>query len=318
MNDPYAHLTPRQAAVRRYFTPTPAFPRVIGSSLVTVLGLILLLAATASAFYAVAGLVVMFLGARKWVPRVYRYYQYKKLAEPKPTDAQMDLWLAEAFDPARSEGFKRLDIVRDQMIDPGAPPLLVVGFPQAVSYRLARGRDGLVRCDKYDILVVYLTNWHLCTYQCILDMETGAFVSDETREFHYRDVLSVATSSDRVALPLPIDHSKPAGAAPANGTTTAPAVQNPVIESTTQMMFRLRVASDEIKVLVRLFDYAVRDEDQAVAFALKQSRGRLRDYTRLHDEKGLGAFNDLHQAREQERAASPWPGDSAGWPGATN
>ncbi len=31
-------------------------------------------------------------------------------------------------------------------------------------------------------------------------METGAFISDETREFHYRDVLSVATSSDRIVL----------------------------------------------------------------------------------------------------------------------
>src|SRR5579871_2310796 len=162
MKDPYAHLTARQAAVRRYFTPTPAFPRVILPSLVTVVGLILLLTAAASAFYAVAGIVLVFLGARKWVPRIYRYYQYKKFAEPKPTDAQMDQWLAEAFDPARAEGFKRLDIVRDQVIDPGTPPLLVVGFPQAVSYRLARGLDGLVRSDKYDILVVYLTNWHLC------------------------------------------------------------------------------------------------------------------------------------------------------------
>jgi hypothetical protein len=311
MKDPYAHLTAREAAVRRYFTPTPAFPRVIVSSVVTVVGFILLLTAAASAFYAIAGLVLIFLGARKCVPRIYRYYRDKKFAEPKPTDAQMDLWLAEAFDPARSEGFKRLDIVRDQVIDPGTPPMIVVGFPQAVSYRLARGRDGLVRCDKYDILVVYLTNWHLCTYQCILDMETGAFISDETREFHYRDVLSVATSSDRVVLSLPVDHSKPAGLAPAGGT----ADDKPVLESTTSMMFRLRVASDEINVQVRLFGYAVKDEDQAVDLALKQIRGRLRDYTMLHDEKGLGAFDDLHQARQ--RADRPWPGNSPGWPSAT-
>jgi hypothetical protein len=312
MKDPYAHLTAREAAVRRYFTPTPAFPRVIVSSVVTVIGFILLLSAAASAFYAIAGLVVIFLGARKCVPRIYRYYRDKKFAEPKPTDAQMDLWLAEAFDPARAEGFKRLDIMRDQVIDPGTPPLLVVGFPQAVSYRLARGRDGLVRCDKYDILVVYLTNWHLCTYQCILDMETGAFISDRTHEFHYRDVLSVATSSDRLVLPLPVDHSKPVGLAPAGGT----AVETPVLESTTSMMFRLRVASDEIKVQVRLFDYAVKGEDQAVDLALKQIRGRLRDYTRLHDEKGLGAFDDLHQARQ--RADRPWPGNAPGWPGTKN
>ncbi len=315
MKDPYAHLTARQAAVRRYFTPTPTFPRVILSSLVTVVGLLLLVSAAASAFLAIVGVVVTFLGARKCVPRIYRYYQDKKLAEPKPSDTQMDLWLAEAFDPARSEGFKRLDIVRDQLIDPETPPLLVVGFPQGeVSYRLARGRDGLVRCDKYDVLVVYLTNWHLCTYQCILEMETGAFISDETREFHYRDVLSVATSSDRVVIPLPVDHSKPSGQAVGGGTNTGQADEKPALESTTSMTFRLRVASDEINVLVRLFDYAIKDEDKSLDFALKQIRGRLRDYTRLHDEKGLGAFDDLHQARQ--RPERPWPGDSEGWSGA--
>jgi hypothetical protein len=314
MKDPYAHLTAREAAVRRYFTPTPPFPRVILSSVVTLVGFILLLSAAASAFLAIAGVIVIILGARKCVPRISRYYRDKKFAEPKPTDAQMDLWLAEALDPARSEGFKRLDIVQDQVIDPGTPPLLVVGFPQAASYRLARGRDGLVRSDKYDILVVYLTNWHLCTYQCILDMETGAFISDETREFHYRDVLSVATSSDRIVLSLPVDHSKPVGLAPASGTAAGQPNNKPTVESTTRMMFRLRVASDEIKVLVRLFGYAIADEDQAVDFALKQIRGRLRDYTRLHDEKGLGAFDDLHRARQQ--ADGPRPGNPTRWPSA--
>src|SRR5271165_1615296 len=315
MKDPYAHLTARQAAVRRYFTPTPPFPRVIVSSLVTLFGLVLLLSAAASAFYAIAGVVVIFLGARKCVPRIYGYYRDKKFAEPKPADTQMDLWLAEAFDPARSEGFKRLDIVRGDLIDPETPPMVVVGFPQAADYRLARGRDGRVRCDKYDILVVYLTNWHLCTFQCIFDMETGAFISDQTREFTYRDVQSVATSSDRIVLPLPVDHSKPAGLAPGGGTAAGEAGAKPALEATTSMMFRLRVASDEIRVLVRLFDYAVKDEDRDVDLALKQIRGRLRDYTRLHDEKGVSAFGDLHQARQ--RAERPWPADTPGWPGAT-
>ena len=314
MKDPYAHLTAREAAVRRYFTPARPFPRVIVSSLVTVFGLILLLAAAASAFYAVVGVVVIFLGARKCVRAFTATTGIRRFAEPKPTDTQIDLWLAEAFDPARSEGFKRLDIVRDQLIDPETPPMVVVGFPQVASHRLARGRDGRVRCDKYDILVVYLTKWHLCTFQCILDMETGAFISDGTREFTYRDVLSVATSSDRIVLPLPVDHSKPTGLAAAGGTAAGQADAKPALESTTSMTFRLRVASDEIKVLVRLFDYAIKDEDKDIDLALKQIRGRLRDYTRLHDEKGLGAFDDLHQARQ--RADRPWPADSPGWPDA--
>ena len=30
MKDPYEGLTPRQASVRRYFVPTPAFPNIVG------------------------------------------------------------------------------------------------------------------------------------------------------------------------------------------------------------------------------------------------------------------------------------------------
>lgn len=161
-----------------------------------------------------------------------------------------------------------------------------------------------------------MTNWHLCTYQCMLDMETGAFISDETREFHYRDVLSVATSSDRLVMSLPVDHSKRGSSLLDSGKDSGQA--NLAVESTTSMLFRLRVASDEIQVLVRLFDFATSGEERDIDQALKQIRGRLRDYTRLHDEKGIGAFDDLHASRQ--RPGRPWPGEASagenlsGWP----
>jgi hypothetical protein len=304
VKDPYLRLTPRQASVRRYFTPTPNFPNIKGPVILAAIVVLVIIMAQALPI-TIAGLAIIGYAAKKAVPRVLRYNELRARAEPKPSDPQMDQWLTEAFQPAIDQGFKRLDLGPENLIDPSRPPLLVVGFPRnpGPAHRLARGRDGHVRSNYYDILVVYMTDWHLSTFQCMLEMETGDFISDQTREFHYRDVLSVATSSDRLVIQLPIDHSRPQRAGDGDGKT--PANESLKVEATTSQMFRLRVASDEIQVLVRLFDFAINGEDRDIDLALRQIRGRLRDYTKLH-EPDKGAFDDLHQARQ--RSGRAWPG----------
>lgn len=297
MRDPHQGLTARQASVRRYFTPPPDFPRIVKPAIAAVIGLFFILAGLGgSAPIAVVGLIVVAVAAIKATPRIIRYNELRARSEPKPSDHQMDQWLADAFGPMIEAGFNRLDIARSELVNPAAGPLVVVGFPDTPTghFRLARGKDGQVRASHYDILAVYLTEWRLSTYQCVLDMETGAFVTDQTREFHYRDIVSVATSSDRVSWPIPIDHAKP-HAAPAT-TDGSENKQQQSLDVTTSQWFRLRVASDEIAILVGLFDVSAYGEKGAVDNALSQIRGQLRRYTRLH-EPGGGAFDDLHRAR---------------------
>ena len=300
MRDPYQGLTARQASVRRYFTPPPDFPSIIRPAIAAVIGLFFILAGLGgSAPIAIVGLIIIAVAAVKATPRIIRYNEMRARSEPKPSDHQMDQWLADAIGPMIEAGFNRLDIARSELVNPAAGPLVVVGFPDSPSarFRLARGKDGHVRASHYDILAVYLTQWRLSTYQCVLDMETGAFVTDQTREFHYRDIVSVATSSDRVSWPIPIDHAKP-HATPATTDGSGDAIENKQqsVEVTTTQWFRLRVASDEIAILVGLFDVSAYGEKGAVDNALSQIRGQLRRYTRMH-EPGGGAFDDLHRAR---------------------
>lgn len=301
MKDPYPGLTDRQASVRRYFTPPPEFPRIVRPAIAALIGLFLILVGLGgSAFISVVGLIVVAVAAIKATPRIIRYNELRARSQPKPSDHQMDQWLADAIGPTIEAGFNRLDIARSELVNQAAGPLVVVGFPdtQTGDFRLARGKDGQVRASHYDILAVYLTEWRLSTYQRVLDMETGAFITDQTREFHYRDIVSVATSSDRVSWPIPIDHANP-HAAPAPTKGSADANENKPQQSlavTTRQWFRLRVASDEIAILVGLSDVSAYGEKGAVDNALSQIRGQLRRYTRLH-EPGGGAFDDLHRAR---------------------
>jgi hypothetical protein len=301
MRDPYDGLSPRQAAVRRYFTPPPDFPSIIKPAIAAGIGLILIVSGLGGAtFITLVGFIVVAVAAIKATPRIIRYNELRARSEPKPSDHQMDQWLADAIGPMIDKGFDRLDIARNELVNPAGGPLVVVGFPDRANghFRLARGKDGQVRASHYDILAVYLTEWRLSTYQCVLDMETGAFVTDQTREFHYRDIVSVATSSDRVSWPLPIDHARPrAASATGNGGNDQESKQNH-LEITTSQWFRLRVASDEIAILVGLFDVSAYGEKGAVDNALSQIRGQLRRYTRLH-EPGGGAFDDLHANRRR-------------------
>lgn len=302
MRNPYEDLTPRQASVRRYFTPPPAFPNIIRPTIVAAIGLVLMLVGLAgSAFIVVIGVIAVVGAAIKAAPHIVRYNRMRALAEPKPSDHQMDEWLLEAIDPIIKRGFQRLDITRDELVNPAAEPLWVVGFPDTPTdrVRLARGKDGQVRASRYDILVVYLTKWRLSTYQCVLDMETGAFVTDQSHEFHYRDIVSVATSSDRVSWPLPIDHAKPH---PTTGSTDSgkgsDEPERKSLEITTTQWFRLRVASDEIAILVGLFDVSAYGNESGTDNTLRQIRAMLRKYTELH-EPGGDTFDDLHSARRR-------------------
>lgn len=309
-------LTPRQIAVRRYFTPTPKFPtrQLIGPGVAALIGLLLLVSSSIGLFI---GLILIAIAAFKAVPRIRRYTRACALSDPKPADHELDVWLAEGIGPIIEGGFNRLDIVRDDLVNNDGQPLVVVGFPKELPdsaapragqrhddrrmrFRLARGVDGKIRATHYDILVVYLTKWRLCTYQGLLEMETGKVISDGTHEFLYRDVVSVATESQRQRIEVPVDHTrKPSVAGSENTPASATkAADNATFEVTTSQWFRLRVASDEISVLVALFDVSAYGEGTDIDLALRQIRGRLRDYAELREE-GTGGFDDLHAARRR-------------------
>lgn len=129
--------------------------------------------------------------------------QYDK-AEPKPSDAQMDEWLQTDRVRIRAEALKKLDLESSQIV---RDPIEVIG--PANKADLAIGKDNVIRFSKYDLVTVYLTDYHLAAYKCTLDMAHGTQTDESTQEYHYKDVVSVATQtggSDIFAVLLNGEH----------------------------------------------------------------------------------------------------------------
>jgi hypothetical protein len=199
----------RPDQVRRYFTWTPQEPRrenvmplaVVGAVLVAITLVVGISYAFSSAN---AGLLVAVPGALGLVAlglaavwnveyqgRNREYLVALAAAEPKPSDAQMTLWLAADIQRIVDHGHARLKL--------GSTPLkavypLVAPAP-AGQPTIKEGHDGVTRFSAYHVLVAYLTTGHLNLYECDLDMATGSWVRGETKTFHAADVDSIETAS---------------------------------------------------------------------------------------------------------------------------
>ncbi len=190
----------RQDLVRKYFIPKPRAP--VGVYIKLAVGLLLLILAIAD-FGWTLGLLA--LAALSWGGVGYYAYQRDlRRSTPRATDKQMDDWLDEALTPVVQNGVKCLSVHPTELGSPDVENwrLIFVGIPDAnkLRYRNARGTDGKFRFSAYHIMVVYLSNWRMPVYECVLDMETGATVTDETREYSLDQVDGIETLNDRVNI----------------------------------------------------------------------------------------------------------------------
>jgi hypothetical protein len=119
--------------------------------------------------------------------------QYEKdyaIAEPKPSDDQIDQWMHSDTEKIISEALRRLDLEQD---DYKAKPLLIGGPASLSETRLAVGKDGKIRFSHSNILVVFLTEYHIAAYQCNNSLEYGQVLTDKTQEFPYREITNLGT-----------------------------------------------------------------------------------------------------------------------------
>jgi hypothetical protein len=112
-------------------------------------------------------------------------------AEPKPTDKQMDEWMSNDIEKIKDEALRRLDLDHD---DYQAEPLLIGGPASLKDTRFVRGKDGKIRYSYFNILVVFLTEYHVATYQSDNCMEYGQTLTDRTQEFPYREITNLGTN----------------------------------------------------------------------------------------------------------------------------
>ncbi len=202
----------RPEAVRKYFTKTPLKPTEpnysnhqtkmgIGGGLIF-LALILLFSGQGLLIF--LGIVSGYFGfnllsngfsAYSSQKKKYEsdYEQYEKdyeRAEPKPSDEQMDQWMNSDIDKITAEALRRLDLEHE---DYKAKPYTIGGPASLKETRFAIGKDGKTRYSHFNILVVFLTEYHVAAYQSDNSMEYGQILTDKTQEFPYREITNLGT-----------------------------------------------------------------------------------------------------------------------------
>jgi hypothetical protein len=205
----------RKKAVRKYFAVTPLerdlywARALLGIAVACLLLAITLLVLARPGVAALAG-IVSIVAAQQGVEQRNRYWMRWNRAEPKPSDAQMDDLIRSDLRRAAERALDRLGLTRDELelrsfdVDPlragprladqGQGPITVFGPADGVLVA-RRGVDRTWRFTSYDIMVICPTGHHLGIYECRLDMASGRKRNEETREYHYDDVVAVGTAT---------------------------------------------------------------------------------------------------------------------------
>lgn len=209
-----APVDSRVESIKKYFIITPKSPSYLNEIVYMVLGGIIFFAGLIfgandnNSFCVGAGFVCALIVAGKggldYLSKKSAYDKAYGVAEPKPSDAQMDRWLEQDTKQIIQSALGKLDLASDQVLNINEP--LVVTGPKTRAL-IALGKDGILRFSEYKIVVIYLTNYHLGAYEADLDFITGKVVIEETQEYHYTDIVSVATVHENT----PFTAKTPAG-----------------------------------------------------------------------------------------------------------
>jgi hypothetical protein len=181
--------------VKKYFIKTPERPNYLWDQIRMIAGGVFLLygLATRDTIGIVAGIIgflLLLVGFSKYGNKKSAYNKAYNEAEPKASDEQMDQWLNEGQETVEQQARERLDIDAD---DTKAIPLVFDG-PAAKTW-IAPGNDKILRFRHHNIIIFFLTDYNIATFQCILDLGSGEILEDKTKEFPYKDITNLETET---------------------------------------------------------------------------------------------------------------------------
>jgi|694.fasta_scaffold68974_3 hypothetical protein len=203
----------RTEAVRKYFRKTPIKPdepdysghqikMIFGGGLLS-LALILffsisgvnILLSIALGYFGIKllanGFSLYSKQKRKYEEDCKQYEKDYEMAEPKPSDEQMDKWLKDDIEKIRCESLRRLGLDSEDYI---AEPHYIGGPARGLEEtKYAIGKDGKTRFSHFNILIVYFINHHLAAYQSLNSIENGVTLFDSTQEFPYQEITKLGT-----------------------------------------------------------------------------------------------------------------------------
>jgi len=164
-----------RSKIAKYFNPFPTWTIafiVIGILLVAVKGI---------------GLIPLIIGGIG----LFVYYS------GRATDQEMDAWLEEELrgldaKAIQKVGFDKSDAVAEPVAVWGPRVDKTGGRP----FQVKTGKDGTIRYNPLDVSILNFGANQLVGYQCSYDRFSGNCLQEETDEYFYKDVVSVATKTD--------------------------------------------------------------------------------------------------------------------------
>jgi len=181
----------------KYFRFTPETPNYLPYYIGIGVSLVLFLFSHylgygAGAIWTLLGLIGLIVFIRKFLIRRNKFTSDYNWSMPKATDRQMDQWLEDGRKMVIEEARKRLDLPESEE---STHPLLIDGPTE--NTLIGAGSDRVLRFKRHDILVIFLTQHHVATFQCTIDLGLGEILGDSTKEFPYKDITNLETQTSR-------------------------------------------------------------------------------------------------------------------------
>jgi hypothetical protein len=85
---------------------------------------------------------------------------------------------------------ERLDI---DIEDSRAHPLVIDG--PAANTSMGIGKDKILRFRHHNMILFFLTNHNVASFECVLDLGCGEILNDRTKEFPYKDITNLETET---------------------------------------------------------------------------------------------------------------------------
>lgn len=130
----------------------------------------------------------------------------------RPDDKQIDEWFREDLEQIKARSLNKLGLHEDDVKEtdplPIQSPVLwrTIGIPNKdLLYR--KGRDGTIRFTVYRVVIIQLARKLLAAYSCDFNFLKNVKLNEETKEFHYRDIVSVSTNEMSSSYKLPSGNS---------------------------------------------------------------------------------------------------------------
>jgi len=154
----------------------------------------------------VLGLFLLILGI---IPGVI-YAIYALVCHSKrPTDEEVDAWLAEDLSKVQDESFAKLGLdekedserVREPIALTGPIAWKVPGVPDE-EIRWRKGKDDFVRFSVNRFTILHFLETGIAGYACDFNSFRGVALNESTHEFHYADIVSVTTQEESSSYTL--------------------------------------------------------------------------------------------------------------------